>query len=76
MEGVSAKVLPRLNEVMKQFISRSPPIFVSTIDANGHSAVSPKGDPAGFIEVRGDGARFDQRSLKRWTSHLPIEPFF
>lgn len=51
MEFVRAKVLPALNEAMIAFIRRSPLIFVSTIDANGHPDVSPKGDPAGFVEI-------------------------
>lgn len=55
MEYVPAKVLPKLNEAMVQFIVRSPLIFVSTIDANGQPDVSPKGDPEGFVEVDGEG---------------------
>lgn len=55
MEFVRGKVLPRLNEAMVQFIRRSPLAFVSTIDANGHPDVSPKGDPEGFVAVDADG---------------------
>lgn len=55
MEFVRAKVLARLNEAMKQFIRRSPLVFVSTLDASGRLDVSPKGDPEGFVEVDGDG---------------------
>jgi uncharacterized protein len=51
MEFVRAKIIPQLDEVMKEFIRRSPLVFVSTIDANGHVDISPKGDPCGFVQV-------------------------
>lgn len=54
-EVVKAKVLTQLDEVMKAFISKSPLVFMSTIDANGHVDVSPKGDPCGFIKVDAAG---------------------
>jgi PPOX class probable FMN-dependent enzyme len=55
MEFVRAKVLPRLNEAMQQFIRRSPLALVSTVDAEGRLDVSPKGDPEGFVAVDADG---------------------
>ena len=55
LDFVRQKVLPRLNEAMVQFIRRSPLAFVGTIDASGHPDVSPKGDPAGFIEIDAEG---------------------
>lgn len=53
---VRTKVLDGLDGVMREFIARSPLVFASTIDEDGHVDVSPKGDPAGFIEIdeRGD----------------------
>lgn len=51
MEFVKAKVRNQLDEIMKEFIGRSPLVFVSTIDANGHVDVSPKGDPDGFVQI-------------------------
>jgi PPOX class probable FMN-dependent enzyme len=54
MDFVRQKVLPRLNEAMRQFIRRSPLVFVATIDAGGLPDVSPKGDPEGFVEVDGE----------------------
>lgn len=56
MEVVRAKVGVRLNDAMREFIRRSPLAFVSTIDANGHVDISPKGDPEGFVRIdaRGD----------------------
>lgn len=52
---VREKILTRLDEVMKEFISKSPLIFISTIDANGHVDISPKGDPCGFVKINALG---------------------
>jgi len=55
MEFVKAKVLAQLDDVMREFIRKSPLVFISTIDANGHVDVSPKGDPCGFIHIDAAG---------------------
>jgi PPOX class probable FMN-dependent enzyme len=55
LDFVRAKVLTRLNPAMTEFIRRSPLIFVATTDADGRLDVSPKGDPAGFVEVDARG---------------------
>jgi PPOX class probable FMN-dependent enzyme len=55
IDFVRAMVGTSLNEAMKTFITRSPLVFVSTIDAVGNVDVSPKGDPPGFVEVAGNG---------------------
>lgn len=55
LEFVRAKVQQQLNPAMRQFIARSPLIFVSTLDAEGRPDVSPKGDPAGFVRVDASG---------------------
>ncbi|NVK75968.1 MAG: pyridoxamine 5'-phosphate oxidase family protein [Oceanospirillaceae bacterium] len=52
---VKAKISSKLDDFMKEFIAKSPLLFVSTIDANGHVDVSPKGDPCGFVEIDADG---------------------
>ena len=52
---VRKKIVAQLDEVMKEFIRKSPLVFISTIDANGHVDVSPKGDPCGFIKIDADG---------------------
>lgn len=54
-EIVKAKVVAQLDDVMKEFIGRSPLVFISTIDAQGHVDVSPKGDPCGFVEIDPSG---------------------
>lgn len=48
---VKAKILSQLDEVMKEFISKSPLVFISTIDTNGQVDISPKGDPCGFVKI-------------------------
>lgn len=51
MDFVKAKIQHRLDDAMKEFIRRSPLVFVSTIDAYGQVDVSPKGDPNGFVQI-------------------------
>lgn len=55
MEFVRAKVLGELNQTMQAFIALAPLMFVATFDAQGRIDVSPKGDPAGFVEISGPG---------------------
>ena len=55
MEFLLEKVVDTLDENMLGFIARSPLVFVSTIDSNGLPDASPKGDPAGFVQVDGEG---------------------
>ena len=55
MEFVKVKIQTKHDDAMREFIRRAPLIFVATIDANGHVDVSPKGDPAGFVQIDDDG---------------------
>jgi uncharacterized protein len=55
MEFVRAKICAQLNEAMQEFVRRSPVLFVATIDEAGNPDVSPKGDPAGFVELSPEG---------------------
>jgi len=48
------KAIDRLDEFCKTFISRSPFVVVATCDENGNLDTSPKGDPAGFVQVLDD----------------------
>lgn len=52
---VKQKLCPALDDPMKEFIARSPLLFISTEDASGQADVSPKGDAAGFVSVDADG---------------------
>lgn len=48
------KVSDRLNDVARRFIALSPFVIVATKADGGLIDVSPKGDPAGFVEVYDD----------------------
>ncbi|SHF63618.1 hypothetical protein SAMN05444273_108152 [Litoreibacter ascidiaceicola] len=45
------KVTDQLNVVARRFIANAPFIIVATKSSEGLIDVSPKGDPAGFVEV-------------------------
>src|SRR5690349_13767860 len=53
--NVREKIVPQLDELMKEFIRKSPLVFISTIDSNGHVDISPKGDPCGFVKIDANG---------------------
>ena len=48
------KVSDRLNDTARRFIERAPFVVVATKASEGLIDVSPKGDPAGFVEVYDD----------------------
>lgn len=48
------KVTDRLNDVARKFIELAPFVIVATKASEGLIDVSPKGDPAGFVEVYDD----------------------
>lgn len=50
---VRNKIFKNLDDLMIEFIGRSPLVMVATRDADGGIDVSPKGDPAGFVQVEG-----------------------
>lgn len=54
VDFVKEKIATQLDDEMKEFISNSSLLFISTIDGNGNPDISPKGDPAGFVLVDGD----------------------
>jgi len=51
---VRLKIHSQLNETAREFINRSPMLFLATCDANGTPQVSPKGDAPGFVHVESD----------------------
>ena len=51
------KVSDRLNDVARKFIENAPFVIVATKASEGLIDVSPKGDPAGFVEV------YDEKTL-------------
>ncbi|HZE06023.1 MAG TPA: pyridoxamine 5'-phosphate oxidase family protein [Solirubrobacteraceae bacterium] len=56
-ETVLAKIADRLNDLTRQFIERSPFVCVATARPDGGLDVSPRGDPAGFVQI------LDERTL-------------
>ncbi|MFT6101395.1 MAG: PPOX class probable FMN-dependent enzyme [Arenicella sp.] len=53
---VKQKVVKNLDDMMVNFIKRSPLIFIASYGENGLPDISPKGDAAGFVQVNQDGA--------------------
>jgi uncharacterized protein len=45
------KVIPEIDEICRAFIEKSPFVLLGSTDANSSMDVSPKGDPAGFVQV-------------------------
>jgi PPOX class probable FMN-dependent enzyme len=54
-EAVVQKIAASLDDSMREFIQRSPLMFLSTIDERGLADVSPKGDGPGFVKFAADG---------------------
>ncbi|WP_166909081.1 pyridoxamine 5'-phosphate oxidase family protein [Mycobacterium sp. DL440] len=52
--AVAKKVTDRLSEAQQGWLKQSPLGFVATTDAHGRVDVSPKGDPAGFVQIIDD----------------------
>lgn len=60
---VLAKVTNRLDDLCREFIAASPFLVVCSSDAQGRMDCSPKGDPAGFVQILDD-----------WTLAIPERP--
>lgn len=45
------KVIFEIDEICRAFIEKSPFVLLGSTDAQGNMDVSPKGDPAGFVQV-------------------------
>jgi uncharacterized protein len=52
---VAGKIARRLNHLTRQFIEKSPFVCVATARPDGGLDVSPRGDPAGFVQILDDG---------------------
>lgn len=51
---VRMKKRPVLDEHCRSFIARSPFVCLGTVDSEGRTDVSPRGDPPGFVQVLDD----------------------
>lgn len=56
-ELTCAKISNRLNSMTRMFVERSPFVCVATSDPSGNCDLSPRGDPAGFVQI------LDERTL-------------
>ena len=54
-DAVVQKIAASLDDAMREFVERSPLIFLSTLDQRGQADVSPKGDVAGFVKFGAAG---------------------
>ncbi len=53
--GLAAKKsLPKLDKYCRDFIALSPFLCIGTMSGDGRADVSPRGDPAGFVQVLDD----------------------
>ncbi len=78
------KSAPFLSEPMQEFVRLSPFCVVSSQDAEGHSDITPRGDPAGFVEIvtpklllipdRPGNQRFD--TFRNILTHPPVSVLF
>lgn len=50
-EVAQNKVLPEIDEICRAFIETSRFVLLGSTDADDNMDVSPKGDPAGFVQV-------------------------
>ena len=50
-QAAQNKVLSEIDEICRAFIEKSSFVLLGSTDANGNMDVSPKGDPAGFVQV-------------------------
>lgn len=78
------KVASFLSEPMQDFVRLSPFCIVSSQDADGNADVTPRGDPAGFVEIvspkhllipdRPGNQRFD--TFRNILNHPPVSVIF
>ena len=54
---VVRKTISVLDDYCREYIAKSPFLLIASSDARGSVDVSPKGDPAGFVQV------YDERTL-------------
>ncbi len=50
-QAAQDKVLPEIDDICRAFIEKSQFVLLGSTAANGSMDVSPKGDPAGFVQV-------------------------
>ncbi len=51
---IVAKEIPALDQMCRDFIGTSPFCLIASANPDGHLDISPRGDPAGFVEILSD----------------------
>ena len=51
MPSVVDKVIDHIDDVAREIIAKAPFVVVASATAGGYPDISPKGDPAGFVQV-------------------------
>ena len=51
---VVTKVIDQLDDICRAIIAKSPFIVIASASSEGYPDISPKGDPAGFVQVLDD----------------------
>jgi len=51
MPSVAVKAIDHIDAVCTAIISKSPFIVMASADGHGYPDISPKGDPAGFVQI-------------------------
>lgn len=54
MPSVAVKAIDHIDDVCTAIIERSPFIVLASADGRGYPDISPKGDPAGFVQILDD----------------------
>jgi uncharacterized protein len=54
MELALAKQMSKIDRHARAFIEKSPFLCIATSNADGRADISPRGDPAGFVQVVGE----------------------
>ncbi len=67
-EIVCTKVAHRLNGLTREYVERSPFMCIATSDPDGNCDLSPRGDPAGFVQIIDEA--YPQCSKAILRSHL------
>jgi PPOX class probable FMN-dependent enzyme len=52
--SVLVKVIDHLDDVCRDIISKTPFIVIASATSGGYPDISPKGDPAGFVQILDD----------------------
>ena len=70
MPSVVDKVIDHIDDVAREIIAKAPFVVVASATAGGYPDISPKGDPAGFVQVLDEMQRDLRRRTEKEIAHL------